>query len=69
MRSRHRLSLGVLLCCLLVTAPAALADETAVRIEAPATAAPDSLITVTVHVTHSGNNFFHYCRSSRPAST
>jgi desulfoferrodoxin (superoxide reductase-like protein) len=52
--------LGVLLCCLLVTAPAALADETAVRIQAPSTAAPDSLITVTVHVTHSGNNFFHF---------
>jgi desulfoferrodoxin (superoxide reductase-like protein) len=45
---------------MLVTAPAALADQTDVRIQAPATAAPDSLITVTVHVTHSGNNFFHF---------
>lgn len=60
MGPRPRLSLGVLLCWMLVTAPAALADQTVVHIHAPATAAPGSLITVTVAVTHSGNNFFHF---------
>ncbi len=40
--------------------PDALADQTAVRIEAPSSASPGSQITVRVHVTHSGNNFFHF---------
>jgi hypothetical protein len=31
-----------------------------VRIEATATATEGSQITITVHVTHSGNNFFHF---------
>ena len=36
------------------------ADQTAVRIEAPAAVAAGSEITITVHVTHEGNNFFHF---------
>lgn len=40
--------------------PDALADQTAVRIEAPSSALPGSQITITVHVTHSGNDFFHF---------
>jgi desulfoferrodoxin (superoxide reductase-like protein) len=35
-------------------------DQTAVRLEAPADAPAGSQITVKVHVTHEGNNFFHF---------
>lgn len=41
--------------------PAALsADESAVRLEAPASAAPGTEITVRIFVTHEGNNYFHF---------
>ena len=36
------------------------ADESAVRLEAPASAAPGTEITVRVVVTHEGNNYFHF---------
>ncbi len=37
-----------------------LADKTGVSIEAPATAKKGSDVTVTIRVTHDGNNFLHY---------
>jgi len=44
---------------LTMTQPA-LADQSSVTIEAPEYAEPGSQITIKVHVSHSGNNFFHY---------
>ncbi len=37
-----------------------LADKSAVTLEAPDQAAKGSEVTVQIHVTHSGNSFFHY---------
>lgn len=48
------------LAALLLTPATVLADKTAVRIEAPAKAAVGDDITITLNVTHNGNNFFHY---------
>ncbi len=44
----------------LISGPNAFADQTSVRIEAPASAPVGSDITVSVHVTHEGNSFFHF---------
>ncbi len=49
-----------IVCVLLFTPPAALADKTSVSINAPASAAPGSEITIRVTATHSANNFLHY---------
>lgn len=38
----------------------ALANKSAVRIVAPETAAAGEEITIELHVSHKGNNFFHY---------
>lgn len=38
----------------------AYADKSAVQIEAPAAAAMGDTITITLHVSHSGNNLFHH---------
>ncbi len=40
--------------------PPAFANQSSVTIEAPKHAEPGSQITIKVHVSHSGNNFFHY---------
>jgi desulfoferrodoxin (superoxide reductase-like protein) len=45
---------------LLFTPPAVLADKTSASINAPASAAPGSEITIRVTATHSANNFLHY---------
>lgn len=45
---------------LFVFAGPALANKSAVRLEAPASAAQGEKITVTLFVTHSGNNFLHH---------
>ena len=45
---------------LLFTPPTVLADKTSVSINAPASAAPGSEITIRVTATHSANNFLHY---------
>ena len=57
--SRYRRALLAVVALLLSTG-AGHADQTAVRIEAPAVVPAGSEITVTVHVTHEGNNFFHF---------
>lgn len=57
---RHTGFFAALLALGLIAASAVRADETRVRIEAPATARIGDRITVTVHVTHEGNNFFHF---------
>ena len=49
-----------IVCVLLFTPPAVLADKTSVSISAPASAAPGSEITIRVTATHSANNFLHY---------
>jgi len=38
----------------------AIANKSAVRIVAPETAAAGEVITIELHVSHQGNNFFHY---------
>ncbi|RJP77830.1 MAG: hypothetical protein C4522_14100 [Desulfobacteraceae bacterium] len=38
----------------------AFADKSSVRIEAPETAAIGQEITITLHVSHDGNNFIHH---------
>lgn len=38
----------------------AFADKTAVRIEAPKSASPGTEVTIRVHITHEGNNIFHF---------
>ncbi|MFZ5569013.1 MAG: desulfoferrodoxin family protein [Thermodesulfobacteriota bacterium] len=50
------------ICLVLITIPfsTAYADKSSVRIEAPESAAPGSEITITLHVSHDGNNFMHY---------
>ena len=45
---------------LMLRPSAAEADQTKVRIEAPASAPAGTDITIRVDVTHNGNNFFHY---------
>ena len=45
---------------LVLFAPAAGADQSAVRLEVPDEVAPGTDVTVRVVVTHDGNNFFHY---------
>lgn len=40
--------------------PAAFADESAVRIEAPTKAAAGEEIVIVLHVSHNGNNFLHH---------
>jgi desulfoferrodoxin (superoxide reductase-like protein) len=59
MQLGKRVTLLVVLFVLLFTATA-LADKTAVEIEAPETAKAGSTIPITIHVRHSGNSFFHY---------
>ncbi|MFA6283508.1 MAG: desulfoferrodoxin family protein [Desulfurivibrionaceae bacterium] len=44
-------------------AGSALANKSAVRMEAPAHAAQGEKITITLFVTHSGNNFFHHTKT------
>ena len=43
-------------------AGSALANKSAVRMEAPANAKQGEKITITLFVTHSANNFFHYTK-------
>ena len=50
---------GVLL---FVCAGPALANKSAVRLEAPVSAAQGEKITITLFVTHSGNNFLHHTK-------
>lgn len=45
---------------LLISAVPALADKSAVQIDAPLTAAKGDEITIKLNVTHHGNNMFHY---------
>jgi hypothetical protein len=47
---------------LLSCAGSALANKSAVRIEAPAHAALGSKVKITLFVTHSANNIFHYTK-------
>jgi desulfoferrodoxin (superoxide reductase-like protein) len=49
-----------LLAWILISPAVGFANQTAVTIEAPSEAQVGSEITITVHVTHEGNNFFHY---------
>lgn len=53
-------SIGLLVLGLVAIASPALANKTSVRIEAPATASVGEEITITLHVSHDGNNFIHY---------
>jgi len=53
-----RIALSITL--LFVATLPALANKSAVTIEAPAAAAPGTQVTIKVHVSHGGNNFFHY---------
>jgi len=48
----------------LITAPV-LANKSSLQIEAPAMVKAGSTITIKLHVTHKGNNWFHYS-DSRP---
>gem|GEM_PF-385030 len=41
-------------------APAAQADQTSVTLEAPSQAVVGDVVSVVAHVTHEGNNFFHF---------
>ena len=43
-----------------LTAPAAFANKSAVKIEAPKEAAAGEEITIILHVSHDGNSFLHY---------
>lgn len=51
---------GAALAALAVPPALVYADKSAVRLEAPQTGVQGDEITITVHVTHNGNNFFHY---------
>ena len=46
----------------LLGAGSALANKSAVRLEAPANAKQGEKITITLFVTHSANNFFHHTK-------
>jgi desulfoferrodoxin (superoxide reductase-like protein) len=54
-----RAAAPALLFLLLASSPV-LANKSAVTLEVPEHAAPGTAITIRVHVTHEGNNFFHY---------
>ena len=43
-----------------VFVPTAFANKSAVTIEAPSEVPPGTTITITLHVTHEGNNFVHH---------
>ncbi len=49
---------GLAVFCL--SMPPAFANESAVRIEAPETAAAGQEVEIVLHISHSGNNFLHY---------
>lgn len=54
---------AVVVVCLVVfflSVGAAFANKASVRIEAPESAALGSAITITLHISHEGNNFIHY---------
>ena len=54
-----KIMLAVVGALLFLDAGSALADKSAVRLEAPAHAGQGEKITITLFVTHSANNFFH----------
>lgn len=54
------LYLGALFIAGFLGSPAVFADESAVRIEAPTTAAAGEEIVIVLHVSHNGNNFLHH---------
>ena len=57
-KSHIIIAAGILL--LFIFAPPALADKSAVKIEAPGEVLQGTTITVKLHVTHQGNNFVHH---------
>lgn len=60
LRSRIRYSLVVSLTCLFAFATAAYADKASVTISAPERVKKGTEVTITLTVTHSGNNFIHH---------
>ena len=61
MNKRYFLHYAVAFCIVfLAFEKPAFADKSAVRIEAPETAAIGQEITITLHVSHDGNNFIHH---------
>lgn len=54
------LCLGALFIAGMFWSPAVFADESAVRVEAPAKAAAGEEIVIVLHVSHDGNNFLHH---------
>ena len=58
--SRGFTCLFALTLVLLAFTGAARADKSAVTLDVPASAAPGATVTVTVHVIHEGNNYFHF---------
>ena len=50
----------------LLTMPA-MANKSSLRIEAPAVVSPGTTITIQLHVSHNGNNYFHYTNWVRVA--
>ena len=53
-------SIALYLIAVLITTLSALANQSAVVIEAPASAKKDDTVTITVKVSHHGNNFIHH---------
>jgi len=60
MKTRKLVIGFVALFFILLNTSNALADKSAVRIEAPDEAAKGSEVVIKVHVSHSANSFFHY---------
>lgn len=54
------LGMAIIVLTLTFSAGQALADKSAVTIEAPDQAARGEEVLIKLNVTHSGNNFFHY---------
>lgn len=57
---RAGIVMGVVVLIISLYGGVSLADKSAVTIEAPDQAAKGTEITVKIHVTHSGNSYFHY---------
>jgi desulfoferrodoxin (superoxide reductase-like protein) len=59
MKTRIKLVVLYSVAFLIVTLPA-LANKSSVAIEAPATAIKDEMVTITLKVSHQGNNLIHH---------
>jgi len=57
-----KIVLLMIIALLFLGAGSALANKATVRLEAPANAAQEEKITITLFVTHSANNFFHHTK-------